>query len=109
MTRVAAALRWVGAPLCGQDGRPSFSKLIVITVLAMYAMAVSLPVAVAIAAIAASFGVRVFLAFLSRARVDVSALDARSSSVARQEVDVRVQLASDEDYDWEAGVDRRQL
>jgi hypothetical protein len=52
--------------ISGADGRISWSKIVTAVVLAMYAFDRPLPQGVAIAALAASFGVKVFTGWLTR-------------------------------------------
>ena len=106
------ALTWCAAPVLGRDGRPSFAKLILIAVLTLYALNAPLPQLVAIAAIASSYGWKMFLAFLQRATFGLHAVDMRSASASTSEShetkDINVHVATDQEYDWENGVDLRQ-
>lgn len=57
---------WLG--LTGADGNLSFSKMVTLTVLALSFATGTFGLGIAVAAIAASFGNRMFLAFLSQHR-----------------------------------------
>jgi hypothetical protein len=52
--------------LTGSDGRLSFSKMVTLTVLALSVITGTFGLGIAVAALAASFGAKTFLAFLSR-------------------------------------------
>ena len=106
------ALAWCAAPVLGRDGRPSFSKLVLVAVLTLYALKAPLPQLVAIAAMVCSYGWKGVLAFLERSSFGLQAVDLRSAttseSVSHETKDINVHVASDAEYDWEAGIDRRQ-
>lgn len=72
------------AALRGADNRLSFSKLVVVTVLARGA---ALNPLVAVACLAASFGVRAFMAYLSRSTFTLAST--HSESVSRQIIERR--------------------
>lgn len=107
------ALTWCAAPVLGRDGRPSFSKLVLVAVLALYAMGAPLPQLVAIAAMVCSYGWKGVLAFLERSSFGLQAVDMRSASTSTIEShetkDINVHAATDAEYDWDAGIDKRQL
>lgn len=52
--------------LTGPDGHLSFSKMVTITVLALSAVTGTFGLGIAVAALSASFGVKAWLAFLTR-------------------------------------------
>lgn len=78
-------ITWCISPVTGQDGRPSWAKLITAAVLGLYAIKAPVPGSVAIVAIAAAHGTKVLLAALQRSTITTVATTALNYS--RSDVD----------------------
>lgn len=66
LRRIARGSQWCVSPITGQDGRPSWSKIITAAVLGVYALGVPMPASVGVVAIAAAHGTKVLLAAITR-------------------------------------------
>lgn len=57
---------WGISPITGEDGRPSWAKIITAYVVTLYLFTEHLPASVAIAAIVAAHGTKALLAYINR-------------------------------------------
>lgn len=77
------ALQWCISPVTGNDGRPSWSKLVTAGVLVLYALSANLPATVAIVAICAAHGTKVLLAVIQRSTFATTSATALTSAVTK--------------------------
>lgn len=90
-------------PMTGRDRRLSYTKFMQVAILALYALKVALPVAVAISVLAASFGVKAFMAWVNRVTLVQNANEAIAISHSTSHVTEKREIV--ERRDPNAGIE----
>jgi hypothetical protein len=96
--RVARPVRWVVSPITGDDGRPSWWKIMGVLVLASYWRRVPLPESVAVVLLFCAFGVKVALALIAAGGAKVSLTNGMAAALGARVESAAVSSTPDESH-----------